>query len=48
MRLTVCDDNRVAVFNGFIGNGRSEVNGEEDRVVLNPGFVERSFEQHCD
>lgn len=36
MRLTVCDDNRVAVFDGFIGNGRGEVNGEEGRVGLYP------------
>lgn len=48
MRLTVCDDNRVAIFNGFIGNGCSEVNGEEDRVGLYPGFVERSFQKHLE
>lgn len=46
MQLTVCDNNRVAVFNCFIGNGRGEVNGEEDRVGLYPGFVERSFQEH--
>ena len=47
MRLTVCDDNRVTVFNGLVGNGCSEVNSEEDRVFLYPGVVERSFKQHC-
>jgi hypothetical protein len=45
-RLTVCDDDRVAVFNGLVGNGCGEVNCEEDRVLLYPGFVERSFEEH--
>ena len=46
VRHTVCDNHRVAVFNGFVGNGCGQVNCEEDRVLLYPGFVERSFEEH--
>lgn len=44
---TVGYDDGVAAFNGFIGDGLGQVDGQEGRVHLAADGVEGGFEQHC-
>lgn len=48
MQLTVCDDDRVVAFYGFIHDSFRKVDSEKDGVHLPAQRVEGRLEEHCD
>ena len=45
--LTVSNNCRVLSSDCFVGDSCSQVNGQQDRILLSPRGVEGSLKEHC-